>query len=181
MFNKVKECLSEIIAIADKCPEKYQVKCFEVLLNALVRPEISTSGTVGKVPVAGIEAPAPAPAKLDFFSSYSIAEEEWTQLFAFDGVSCEIIVKDLKVKPVARKQIRLALLLGVKGLLESGEPAISKDSLVEHCREYSAYDRKNFALHMRNAKNLLLPKGDGWILTVPGKQKAAELIKELAQ
>lgn len=179
MFNKVKECLSEIIAIADKCPEKYQVKCFEVLLNALVRPEISPIGGAREVPVA--EGEAPVPAKPDFFSRYSIAEEEWTRVFDFDGVSCSIIVKDLKDKPVARKQKKLALLLGVKRLLESGEPAISKDSLVELCREYSAYDSTNFALHMKNARNLLFPKGDGWVLTVPGKEAAAEVIRELAE
>jgi len=179
MFNKVKECLSEIIDIADKCPEKYQVKCFEVLLSALVRPEISPIGAARKVPVAGGEAPVPA--KPDFFSKYSITEEEWSRVFYFDGNSYSIIVKDLKDKRIAKKQIKLALLLGVKGLLESGEPAISKDSLVELCKEYSAFDSSNFATHMKHAKNLLSTKSNGWALTVPGKEEAAKIIKELAQ
>lgn len=171
MFNKVKECLSEIIAIADKCPEKYQVKCFEVLLNALVRPEISTGGTVGEVPV---------PAKSNFFSRYNITEEEWSKVFAFDGSSFSIIV-NLKDKAIARKQIKLALLLGVKNLLETGVSAFSRVSLVELCEKYATFDSSNFAKHMNKKKNLLLSKGDGWVLTRPGENEAAELIKELAQ
>ncbi len=178
MFNKVKECLSEIIAIADKCPEKYQVKCFEVLLNASVRPEISTGGAVGQVPVTGVGAPVPA--KSNFFSKHDITEEESSNVFTFDGSSYSITV-NLKDKAVSQKQIKLALLLGVKSLLETGVSVFSKSSLVDLCKEHSAYDRRNFALHMKKNKNLLLPKDNGWSLTVPGQQRATEVIKELAR
>ena len=37
MLEKIREHLSEVIKMADECPEKYQVKCFEVLLEALLR------------------------------------------------------------------------------------------------------------------------------------------------
>jgi len=35
MFENVKVSLNEVIEIANKCPERYQVKCFEILLDAL--------------------------------------------------------------------------------------------------------------------------------------------------
>jgi hypothetical protein len=172
MFEKVKEHLKEVISIADKCPEKYQEKCFEILLSSLVRPEI---------PPAVATAGAPAVAKPDFFSDHDIHEKEWQKVFHFDGKSCSIIVKDLKAKGKAPKQVKLALLLGVKGLLETGAALVSKELLIQTCERYSAYDAKNFAGNMKKQKNLFLTKDDGWVLPVPGQEKAAEVIKELAQ
>lgn len=172
MFEKIKDYLKEVISIADTCPEKYQVKCFEVLLSALVKPEIPSA--------VGIAA-APAIPKTDFFSRYNISQEEWARVFHFDGSSYSIIVRDLKVKPTAGKQVRLALLLGAKELLNTGEATLSRDSLVELCKSYAAYDSKNFAKHMKSQKDLFLARDDAWALTMPGQDKAAEVIKELAQ
>ena len=174
MFEKVKEHLNEIIGIADKCPEKYQVKCFEILLGALVKPEIPSAAGVAEAAVIS---------EADFFSRHEISPKEWQRVFHFDGKSAySIIVGDLKVKPTVGKQERLALLLGVKNLLETGDAAISKDPLIELCERYSAYDSSKFATYIRQRKNLFLSKGkEGWALTIPGQAKAAEVIKELAQ
>lgn len=172
MFEKVKEYLNEIIDIADKCPEKYQEKCFEILLSSLVKPEFLPTEAVPSAPAA------PMP---DFFSNYGISEKEWQRVFHSDGTSYSIIVKDLKEKEKSRKQVKLALLIGVKELLETGEPIIPKGVLIEACKNYAAYDRSNFAANMKKSKDVFLAKGDDWILTVPGQDKAAEVIKELAQ
>jgi len=171
MFEKVKEHLNEVINIANKCPEKYQEKCFEILLSSLVRPEAP--------PIkAGVGA-SPA-AKTDFFSRYGISDEVLAGVLHFDGTSCSIIAKDLKDRGKAPKQVKLALLLGVKGLLETGEAFISRELLIQTCEQYSAYDSHNFKGNMKSQKNLFLTKGDGWVLPVPGLEKAAEVIRELA-
>lgn len=36
MFETIKKHLDEVIEVSDKCPDKYQVKCFEILLDSLV-------------------------------------------------------------------------------------------------------------------------------------------------
>lgn len=172
MFEKVKEHLNEIISIADTCPDKYQEKCFEILLSSLVRPE---------GPPAVVVAGAPVVTKTDFFSRYNISEGDWARVFHFDGSSYQVIVKDLKAKGKAPKQVKLALLLGVKALLETDEALIPRDLLVDTCKNYAAHDSSNFAGNMKTQKNLFLPKGDDWVLTMPGQDKAAEVIKELAQ
>ena len=172
MFEKVKECLDEVISIANKCPEKYQVKCFEILLSSLVRPEAPSA-----VPIPG----APTVSKPDFFSNYGISEKEWQQVFYFDGNSYSLIAKDLKEKGKAGKQVKLALLLSVKELLNTGVATVSRESLTDACEKHAAYDSSNFATNMKRNINLLLPKGDGWVLTFPGQEQAAEVIKELAQ
>lgn len=180
MFEIVKQHLKDIIEIADTCPEKYQVKCFEILLDSLAR---------GTAAVPAIQA-APSPATVteitktasSFFSRNSINQEQWTRVFHIDGNEYNIIVQDLKEKTVSSRQIKLALLLGVKSLFETGTASISKDELINMCKQYATYDPSNFAAHMKKQKNLFLRKGSrGWELTRPGQEKAAEVIKELAQ
>jgi len=178
MFDKVKEHLDEIVSIAGKCPEQYQVKCFEILLSALVKIETPPIRVVeGISEIAAGERVMP---KADFFSRHGLTEEEWSRVFDFDGSSWSIIAK-LKRKEMSKKQVQLALLLGTKSFLEGGVPIIPRPSLVELCEHYATYDSPNFATHMKAQQNLFLPKGNDWILTRPGQEKAAEVIKELAQ
>jgi len=177
MLEKIKDKLNDVIAIADECPGKYQVKCFEILLNALLTAEgvvPVTSATVTTERVIGKPSP-------EFFTRHGIGEEEWQRVINFDGEAYSIIVSNLKEKSVSKKQIRLALLLGVKGFLETGVPTVEKSQLVELCKQHAAYDSPNFSTHMRKQKNLFLSKGKDWALTKPGESKAAEVIKELAQ
>ena len=181
MFDRVREHIGEVIDIADKCPDKYQEKCFEVLLSALVQGETLAVGTAVGMAVAPPGAPVQAAPEVAFFQQNDISPQEWSQVFDYDGSSYSIIVVDLKEKPMSKKQIRLALLLGIKGLLETGEPYLSKDSLIELCREHDAFDATNFSKHMKRNKRWLVPKGEGWNLTVPGKKQAATVIKQLAE
>ena len=97
-----------------------------------------------------------------------------------DGGSYRIIVKDLKERTNSKKQIKLALLLGVGGLLAGGQPVFSKERLIEVCREYGAYDGPNFASHMKKQRDMFIAQGNEWSLTVPAQQRAAEVIRELA-
>lgn len=177
MLEKIKDKLNDVIAIADRCPEKYQVKCFEILLGALVTAE---SGA----PVAGTAITAEqvvGKPRHDFFTRQNIAEKEWQQVFHFDGSSYSIIVDELKERTRSKKQVRLALLEGIKELLESGEATITKENLLELCKKYDAYDSSNFAAHMKKQRSLFLARGDNWILTKPGEKQAAEAVKELSQ
>lgn len=176
MLEEIKDKLNDVISIADECPEKYQVKCFEILLSALLSAKGMVSGTVLATGGQVVEKARP-----DFFTRHNIAEKEWQRVFHFDGTSYSIIVGALKEKPVSKKQVKLALLLGIKGLLETSEATLEKGQLVELCKKYDAYDSPNFATHMKKQKSLFLLKGDDWILTKPGESQAAEVIKELSQ
>ena len=74
-----------------------------------------------------------------------------------DGGSYRIIVKDLQEKTNSKKQIKLALLLGVGGLLAGGQPLFSKEKLIEVCREYGAYDGQRHRTRRDLLKGKLLP------------------------
>ena len=174
MFEKISNYLNEVIDIANKCPEKYQVKCFEILLDALVRGETTAN-------VQTAHGQLPGEDKFGFFQSHGISQDEWTRVFHFDGNSFNIIVKNLKEKPISKKQIRLGVLLGTKNLLETGEALVPKDMLIDICKKYNAYDSPNFSTNMKKQKDLFWAKSNGWTLTVPGQEQAAEIIKELAE
>lgn len=174
MLETISNYLNEVIDIADKCPEKYQVKCFEILLDALVKGE-----SIASVQTAG--AVMPVKDGFDFFQSHDISQDEWTRVFHFNGNSFTIIVKNLKDKPTSKRQIKLALLLGINNLLDTSEALVPKSMLIDICKKYNAYDSPNFSSNMKKQKQLFLAKGNAWVLTIPGQEQAAEIIKELAQ
>lgn len=179
MFEAIKKHLDEVIEISDKCPDKYQVKCFEILLDSLVRGQTISASTQQAVTI-GTPIKETSKTAQAFFTSHSISEEEWTRVFHFDGNEYQIIVNNLKEKGKAGKQVKLALLLGVKNMFETGSPDIPKGILIEMCKHYASHDSANFSSIMKKQKNIFLQKGKNWFLTIPGEDKAAEVIKDLA-
>ncbi len=177
MFENIMDNLKEVIAIADSCPEKYQVQCFKILLNSLLAGNKITDNTLNYDDLSTTLGKFAQ----DFFSRHNISEEEWQRVINYDGETYSVIVSSLKEKSTSRGQIKLALLQGVKGLLESNTPMVNKAELVELCKQHAVYDSANFSAHMKRQKNLFISKGKDWQLTKPGEIKAAEVIKELSQ
>ena len=196
MFENVAEHLDEAVRLAEQCPEKYQIPCFQALIRVLARSDFPASrdshltngdGDVREVPANGSYTdggPAWQQQAGDrgplFLDQHQISGESISRVYHLDGGSYRIIVKDLKEKTNSKKQIKLALLLGVGGLLAGGQPVFSKERLIEVCREYGAYDGPNFASHMKKQRDMFIAQGNEWSLTVPAQQRAAEAIKELA-
>ncbi|MFC1942621.1 hypothetical protein ACFLWU_05335 [Chloroflexota bacterium] len=173
MFETIKDNLEKVVEISNSCPEKYQVKCFQVLLEALTREKPEKDVAFSNKDVSRQN-------KSPFFAQNNISDEQWPKVYHNDGNGYKVIVNDLKEKTTAKRQVKLGLLLGVKNLLESNEAFVSKEELMEACKQYSCYDASNFSSYMKKNKNVFLSKGNGWALTVPGQQKAAEAIKDLA-
>ena len=196
MFENVAEHLDEAVRLAERCPEKYQIPCFQALIRLLAqfdslpsldRQPISGCGEIPASPLGTREAggntgrqPQASGRSFVFLAQHQISSETISRVYHLDGVSYRIIVKDLKEKTNSKKQIKLALLLGVAGLLTGEQPVFSKERLIEICREYGAYDGPNFASHMKKQRDMFIAQGNEWSLTVPAQQRAAEVIKELA-
>ncbi len=200
MFENVSEHLDEAVRLAERCPEKYQIPCFEALIRVLAQSEslpaqngngsshpldrtaeAATTGSNGSHdPSASAIPQQPSHRGPIFLDQYQIPNLSISRVYHLNGDSYRIIVKDLKEKTSSKKQVKLALLLGVGGLLTAGTPVFSKDRLIEACREYGAYDAPNFASHMKKQRDMFIAQGNEWSLTVPAQQRAAEAIKELA-
>jgi hypothetical protein len=179
ILKEVKDKIGEIIEISNKCPDKYQVKCFEILLNTVIGEYIGSDQFTATT-ASNVSQKRPI-SEGSFFSQYDITQDEWEKVYHYDGTTYSIIAKNLKVKGKANKQKRIALLLGVKNLLETDEAFIQRESLIQLCKQYDAFDLSNFATHMRKSSDLFIQKADGWILTKPGKELAAQIIKEISQ
>ena len=210
MFENVSEHLDEAVRLAERCPEKYQIPCFEALIRVLAQSDSlpaqsaddsqllngngsngGTNGGTTGVSSGSYNNPvfnsAPNNGQQQsgergpiFMDQHQIPEAFISRVYHLDGNSYRIIVKDLKEKTNSKKQVKLALLLGIGGLLASGQPVFSKERLIEACREYGAYDAPNFASHMKKQRDMFISHGNDWSLTVPAQQRAAEAIKELA-
>jgi hypothetical protein len=210
VFENVSEHLDEAVRLAERCPEKYQIPCFEALIRVLAQSDSlpaqraddshllngngsngGTNGGTTGVSSGSYNNPAFNSAPNNgqqqsgergpiFLDQHQIPEAFISRVYHLDGNSYRIIVKDLKEKTNSKKQVKLALLLGIGGLLASGQPVFSKERLIEACREYGAYDAPNFASHMKKQRDMFISHGNDWSLTVPAQQRAAEAIKELA-
>ena len=191
MFENVAEHLDEAVRLAERCPEKYQIPCFQALIRVLAQFDspLARSEAGNAQPVTGngeLSAPRSNGSYTDrdrgfvFLNQHQISGENISRVYHLDGGSYRIIVKDLKEKTNSKKQIKLALLLGVAGLLAGGQPVFAKEKLIDVCREYGAYDGPNFASHMKRQRDMFIAQGNEWSLTVPAQQRAAEAIKELA-
>ena len=200
MFENVAEHLDEAVRLAERCPEKYQIPCFQALIRVLAQSDSlpSQSENGGLNPLAGNGGTPASPSNGSYLSpghagrqpagergpifldQHQIPAQSISRVYHLDGDSYRIIVKDLKEKTNSKKQVKLALLLGVGGLLAGGQPVFSKERLIEVCREYGAYDAPNFASHMKKQRDMFIAQGNDWSLTVPAQQRAAEAIKELA-
>ncbi len=196
MFENVAEHLDEAVRLAERCPEKYQIACFQALIRILAQFDSLPSlegppmGGYGEAPVSPVGSREvgggadrqrrAADRGFVFLDQHQISSENISRVYHLDGGSFRIIVKDLKERTNSKKQIKLALLLGVGGLLAGGQPLFSKERLIEVCREYGAYDGPNFASHMKKQRDMFIAQGNEWSLTVPAQQRAAEVIRELA-
>ena len=199
VFENVAEHLDEAVRLAERCPEKYQIPCFQALIRVLAQSdslpaqngngdanhlagngETPASPSNGSYSSSGPTGKQPSERGPIFLEQHQIPEPSISRVYHLDGDSYRIIVKDLKEKTNSKKQVKLALLLGVGGLLAGGQPMFSKERLIEVCREYGAYDAPNFASHMKKQRDMFIAHGNDWSLTVPAQQRAAEAIKELA-
>ncbi|MCH8987428.1 MAG: hypothetical protein IIA92_01305 [Chloroflexi bacterium] len=198
MFENVAEHLDEAVRLAERCPEKYQIPCFQALIRVLAQSDSLPLNSGDGHPIHGVSEPSASrangsytdagPARQRqagdrgpiFLEQHQIPSASISRVYHLDGDSYRIIVKDLKEKTNSKKQVKLALLLGVGGLLAGGQPVFSKERLIEVCREYGAYDGPNFAAHMKKQRDMFIAQGNEWSLTVPAQQRAAEAIKELA-
>lgn len=198
MFENVAEHLDEAVRLAERCPEKYRIPCFQALIRILAQSD-APALPKGNGHTLSSEGAAPAPhpnghhgdggpgrLREDpergpiFLEQHQIPDAAIPRVYHLDGGSYRIIVKNLKEKTNSKKQVKLALLLGVGGLMAGGQPVFTKERLIEVCREYGAYDGPNFASHMKKQRDMFIAQGNEWSLTVPAQQRAAEAIKELA-
>jgi len=163
--EQLQEEIKRIVKIASGVPDKFQEKCFEILLNNLLPGQAApTSGSV-----------------LGRFSPTPTTEVQYQNVIAFDGDDIKIL-KNISSKKKAEKAVSLALMyLFAKSLKKIEEVPVSE--IREVCKSHAAFDSANFSTHLKGAKQHIILKGSGKSriakLTVPGVEEAKSIIAEL--
>ena len=177
MFGELNGQLMKVVALAESCPERYKASCFEILWTAVVQQSYSqpenNQNSIGTL--TGTAGPS------DSISSNGIDANVWQKAFHFQEDSWVIIVRNLKETTKAKKQVKLALLSGIADKHSGGRGLIARTTLVDYCKNHAAYDSANFSATMKRQKDLFIDADGGWMLTIPGEERALEVIEELTQ
>jgi hypothetical protein len=185
--DNLKEEIKDILEIVKSCPPNLQEKCFEILLTEALKgtsPSVPPSPTpVPSVGVYSAEVPPEVKKRIRAFAGQNgLTEDQIAKVFAVDDAgTVSIEATDLKVNKTAKKQRRLALLIGIRHQFMEGSFDVPLDELRELCVTYSAYDPANFAANLKNMKELFsgFKAGATNKLSPTGKSEGAALIKEL--
>jgi hypothetical protein len=198
MSKEIEEKISEFAEISQKCPEKLQEKCFEILLSKYLDSHYSkekkTPKQTGEEKQTGGEG---GPTQDDltesdlhikarsFLKTYSLELSNINRIFYKEGDAIHSLYDDLKSTKASENQLRIALLGALKNGIKTGNFEFNGEDVRAECIERKCYDIPNFATIFKNSKDLFegfekYKKASPTIrLSANGKKKLAELIKEL--
>lgn len=197
-YEALKDQVAEIAKIAGSVPERFQERCFEILLNALVAgagkaPPPITAGAggagAGKPDVSpgdGDSDQVPTPSQMRvFMQRTSVTADELAKVVAF--LDSEVhFIREPSPNQVTTGQMEWALLLALKNGIETNSLAADPEAIRSMCQEKGYYDAGNFAaIFKRSAyakwfKKPLESQGEPQPLTADGQQALGKLIKRLA-
>ena len=176
--------IKEFIELAEKFPEPYRQKIFEVLLIGYVR------GTQAPKEVPGrVETPAPPVIPTQKFvipigvravlQQYNVPEEIIQKLFLVEGTEIQRIYK-LTTNKKAVAQMQVALLTALENALKpGGKFEFSIEVVKNRCKDdYGAYDLANFKANFKKNAKLFksLDDEEHVELSTDGKAELAEAI-----
>ncbi len=181
-----KKELKEILELVKLCPQNLQEKCFEILLNSLLKgeshkPPVSITDTI----VAGVsDIPNEVNKRIKVFTTPNgISDDLIRKVFSIDELgNISIEVTDLKSNKTSRRQKNLALLIGIRHQFMEGSFDVPTEELREMCVTYGTYDAANFTTNLKAMKEIFAGFKPGTTnkLSPIGKKLAADLVKELA-
>jgi len=196
-YERLKKEITEIAAVAGQAPEPYREKCFELLLNQLLRESPPAAGAKKKpdadVPPAvaaqaiderqgnGLVFPATVKA---FMRRTGVAQSEIEAIILVEGSEFHF-VREPSHSNISKGQVEWALLIALKNAILNGNAGLSVDAEAVRSvvQDKGFYDNANFAKNFKNAKyaawfkGTLEPQGDPVTLSVEGEKALASLIK----
>ncbi len=194
MFGDLKKQIQEIVKIVDGVPDKFQERCFEILLTAALKeqsktppdnesasqnqdsekPEIKSGSDINALKI---------PARVrTFMSRCSIPEDMIKGLLFADGEEV-LFVQEPDTNKISKGQVSWSLLLALKSAISGNDFQIDPEDVRSVCIEKGLYDKSNFIANFKNNKDLYnkIPAAQGGPvkLSQKGEKRLAELIKEL--
>lgn len=108
----------------------------------------------------------------------SITSGDLERVFYFGEDKIEIILNNLPGDDDKQKTINSYLLVGVISFLKNGEAKFKDEEARALCTTMSCLNNTNHAKYVASARGWIVgSKKDGWVLTVPGLNEVANLLR----
>ncbi len=109
---------------------------------------------------------------------HGVSDEALDRHFHRDGERTAVIDSPKATRTKKEQVANAYLLQGVAALLSTGVAAFTDDEARDLCRQLGCFDSTNHSKAYKDFGNRLIGSlGDGWRLTNPGLQAAADLLK----
>ena len=188
-LQELEEPIQSIITLVEKLEDKYQEKCFEILLNFYLKTEFKlspispefeteqneTESTNEKKYVVPIDVRA-------FLSQHGIAEEMLEKLFFIENDDI-IPIYEIKTTRKSIAQIQTAMLFALEKAIKGGKFEFSKELVRERCKEKRIYAGNNFNANFKNNERYFndLEDDEHIELSPDGRTELAEVIVTVAK
>jgi len=190
MYEKLNKEIQKILEIVKQCPEKFQEKCFELLLSNFLESEKKVT-IPEKVKEKKLDV-TPIKEKVEeeyihvkvkaFLQKYGLSIDQLGKLFLIEEHLVEPIYK-IKTVKMAKSQIQLSLLEALKEAIKSGNFRFEIEGIRSLCKDKKFYDSANFSATFNNNKDLFknetFKKGEPLELSEEGMKELADTINEL--
>jgi len=197
MFEEVEEGIKEIIKIVELCPDKYQEKCFEVLLSAFIKncsdqdPVKGDSEFLAEVEKDGAEdfsgqeeiTKTDLHVKAKKLLEQGVTLEDINNMFYKEGDELKPLFDDLKSSKMSESQLKLALVEALKNVILTGEYKFNTDEVKRQCEDHKCYDSANYAAIFKKQKNWFnedYARNTFMTLSADGKKELITVIKQLS-
>lgn len=181
-----KEELKEIVDLCNSVPDKFQVKCFELVLTNSLKP---TNGQQSEEKESKIPPPRDIsssdyklPITLSaFIGQYKLNSQNVLSLFHIDKESI-VPIYNLTARNKKQAQTQLALLLSLENALSTGKFSFDQKLLRTKCEENKIYDYTNFKTYLKQNNTYYKNIDDDEIFLTPeGKTALADLLETLTK
>ena len=192
-YEDLKKEIKAIADIASSVPEVFREKCFELLLDNLLKCESSAAERQEPPVVQKSQQPKhshsklPTPAQIKvLMSKTGVTQEELGSVVLIEDEELHFI-REPSTTTVSEGQIQWALLVALKNALLNNSLSVDPEDVRSICQEKGFYDQANFATNFKTAKYAKLfrkplePQGEAQSLTSDGQVELGKLIKGLAQ
>lgn len=181
-----KEELKEIVELSNLVPDKFQVKCFELILsnklkladNQQFEKKTSKADTPEDLASGDFKLPVTLSA---FISQYKLNSQNVLNLFHIDKERI-VPIYNLTAKNKKQAQTQLALLLSLESALNTGKFSFDLKLLRSKCEENMVYDSANFKRYLKQNGTYYKNIDDEEVFLTPeGKTALVDLLETLTR
>ena len=198
-YKQLKSGIKEITDIVASVPEKFQDKCFELLLTSLLgqkqsteRPDKTNEKENSEPDPSAKERKKPDHTSIPVTTqlrllmkktNVTIDELDKVVMYANDELH---FIREPHDVGISTGQVEWALLMALKNTILKDSMTADPEAIRSICQAKGFYDKANFAANFKSVKNAkmfkspLVPQGSAEPLSSEGQDALGKLIKRLA-